>query len=374
LDNENPENEFRNSEQSQIGFIEQTTRSSFVEGNVFDYSLLVACVLYTFAAGSEYWLMSWLNYIYNIKLPIFFALLQNASWPIQGMTYWLERKEYEKKKGKRIVTNKMIKSYCILGTLNAVITLTRTVGITTLPPTIYAIVANTEIVFECLMTKLYLKREITVYQVVSMCLVIAGVIVSLWDPVAGTYGEEGDDQGSTETLMYGLSLSFLSRFASSWNTILADRFLGRDRKTQLGVLECSFFNALLPCLILPWVLLVAPEYQRWGDQLSHRSPLNNACVAGLLASVCVAKYGDRVSKFTVVSKASTMFFAVVDSNMKLFAGIGTIVFFSEAFTWGQGMGFFLIFVSLLISLYDKKLKVDKERAGEFPAQQAKIER
>ena len=128
----------------------------------------------------------------------------------------------------------------------------------------------------------------------------------------------------------------------------------------MGVLECSFFNALVPCFVLPLVLIVAPEYKRW-DHLTGRNTWNTLGVAGLCAIVCLAKYCDRVSKFTVVSKASTMFYAVTDSNMKLVAGIGTLIFFHEALTWGQVIGFFLIFISLLISLYDKKLKVDNEK-------------
>ena len=104
-------------------------------------------------AGSEYWLLSWLNFIYDIRLPIFFAMLQNASWPLQGLVYLFEKKKFEASSGPRTITPQMYKSYFILGSLNAMITLSRTIGLTTLPPTMYAIVANTEIVFEAIMTK-----------------------------------------------------------------------------------------------------------------------------------------------------------------------------------------------------------------------------
>jgi drug/metabolite transporter (DMT)-like permease len=137
------------------------------------------------------------------------------------------------------------------------------------------------------------------------------------------------------------------------------------------VLECSFFNAFIPCIVLPAVLLVAPEYQRWGDHLGGRNAANSLGVAGLLLTICLAKYVDRVSKFTVVSKASTMFYAVVDSNMKLIAGIGTIVFFRESLTWGQVTGFFIIFMSLIVSLYDKKVKVAREVAAAMAAEVVK---
>jgi hypothetical protein len=112
-------------------------RSSMApEGNIFDHELSMACVCYTLAASSEYWLVSWLYNIYNIKLPIFFAIVQNGSWPLQGLVYLREKKSYEKLIGERVVTPKMYQSYIILGTLNAVITLTRTLGLVSLPPTV----------------------------------------------------------------------------------------------------------------------------------------------------------------------------------------------------------------------------------------------
>jgi hypothetical protein len=112
-------------------------RSSMApEGNIFDHELSLACVCYTLAASSEYWLVSWLYNIYDIKLPIFFAIVQNGSWPLQGLVYLREKKSYEKLIGERVVTPKMYQSYIILGTLNAVITLTRTLGLVSLPPTV----------------------------------------------------------------------------------------------------------------------------------------------------------------------------------------------------------------------------------------------
>lgn len=88
---------------------------------------------------------------------------------------------------------------------------------------IYAIVANTEIVFECIMTKVYLRREVSMLQVIAVSLVIAGVLVSLWNPVTGDYGSTDDDGYDSSDLLFGLGVSVVSRVASSVNTILADR-------------------------------------------------------------------------------------------------------------------------------------------------------
>jgi drug/metabolite transporter (DMT)-like permease len=184
--------------------------------------LLFLCLTYTVAAANEYWLLNWLSSIYDIKLPIFAALLQNASWPIQIIFYRIERKKHFIETLKeRVVTPAMFKSYCILGGLSAFITLTRTMGITSLPPTIYVIAANTEIVFETIMTKVILRKTVSYLQLLAVSLVLGGVAVSLYDPTTGQYGS--NENVSQEALLVGMMVSLLSRLASSLNTILADR-------------------------------------------------------------------------------------------------------------------------------------------------------
>jgi len=326
------------------------------------------CCLYTLAAGSEYWLLDWLKINFQIELPIFFALVQNASFPIQGLYYLYEKKKYalEHDGEERVIDAGKYKSYCILGSLNAVVTLSRTVGLTSLPPTIYAIIANTEIVFEGLMTRFYLGRKLTSYQLVSIFLVVAAVLLSLWDPKKGTYGAAGESGYSrSKTIRIGIGISLLSRLASSINTILADRFLGRDRKTRIGVYECAFFNALIPFCVIPLALAVVPEQKIWAQHLGGRNALNTFTVTAVTLMICLAKWGDRISKFSVVQKASTMLFAIIDANMKLVAVVGTLLFFREEVTTGQLIGFGLIFMSLLSSLYDKKLKVAEDERLEI---------
>jgi len=344
-----------------------TLRTSLIEGKEFDKELFFVCGVYTLAAGSEYWLFSWLKLNFQIELPIFFALVQNASFPLQGLYYLYEKKKYrlEHNGEERVIDAQKYKSYCILGALNAVVTLSRTVGLTALPPTIYAIIANTEIVFEGLMTRFYLGRKLTSYQLLSIGLVVTAVLLSLWDPKKGTFGASGTGTSSPKTIRIGIIVSLVSRLASSINTILADRFLGRDRKTRIGVYECAFFNALIPFCVIPLAFLVVPEEKQWSTQLTGRNSLNTFTVTAVVIMICFAKWGDRVSKFSVVQKASTMLFAIVDANMKFVAVVGTLAFFSAEVTIGQIIGFVLIFGSLCASIYDKKLKVLEDERKEI---------
>jgi drug/metabolite transporter (DMT)-like permease len=352
-----------------------TIRTSLIEGKEFDMELFYMGLLYTVAAGSEYWLLNWLKIYFQIELPIFFALVQNASFPLQGLYYLYEKRNYAIENGhERVIDAQKYKSYCILGALNGIVTLSRTIGLTSLPPTLYAIIANTEIVFEGFLTRFYLGRKLRKYQILSIIFVICGVLVSLWDPVKGTFGKEDDSHNTnSKTLVTGILVSLLSRITSSINTILADRFLGRDRKTRIGVYECAFFNALIPFCVIPLAFIFDNETAHWSNQLNGRNTLNTFTVTAVVTMICLAKWGDRISKFSVVQKASTMLFAILDANMKFIAVVGTFIFFHEKIIGGEIIGFIFIVFSLIVSLYDKKIKLEEEERKETEARDFEAE-
>jgi drug/metabolite transporter (DMT)-like permease len=187
----------------------------------FSRELVYNCVVYTIAAANEYWLIDWMSSLYGIRLPVLCAMLQNASWPIQLVLYYYQRTAWEKDNGERIITQKMYKSYIILGGLNTIISITRTVGLTSLPPTLYVIIANTEIIFEVMMSRFLLGKPANQLQRVAIVLVMAGVLIALYNPVNHKFGS--NQSVSQTTLLVGVFLSLLSRFTSALNTVLADK-------------------------------------------------------------------------------------------------------------------------------------------------------
>jgi drug/metabolite transporter (DMT)-like permease len=193
-----------------------------------DVALIGACITYTLAGSLEYWLLNWLSSIFSIRLPIFSALIQNSSWPLQAVVYYFQRKSQEKLNGPRTITRQMHSGYIILGSLNCIISLCRMIGLTTLPPTVYVVTANTEILFEALLTRFYLGREVSCLQICSVICVILGVTISLYQSNSSrpSNDDDGDDKrsGATElSIVWGVLISVFSRFASSLNTVLADK-------------------------------------------------------------------------------------------------------------------------------------------------------
>jgi drug/metabolite transporter (DMT)-like permease len=183
--------------------------------------LFILCGTYTVAAAMEYWIVNWLK-LEAINLPVFFAIIQNSAWPLQLYFYYCELR---KDPTPRVITRHMWKSYFILGSLASVITMTRMAGLSALPPSLYVICANTETVFETLMTRTVLKRTIRPLQWAAAFFVCCGVAVALYDPSNGSYGagSGGKSQHAQNVIILGVLLSIGSRWASALNVILAEK-------------------------------------------------------------------------------------------------------------------------------------------------------
>ena len=141
--------------------------------------LLAISSCYLLAAANEYWVINWFK-MFRVSLSLYFAILQNSSWPLQLAIYWHECKSLPEK---RVITHEMYRSYIILGCLAAFINLTRMFSLATLPPVLTVICSNTEIIFEAGMSRFILKQSVSKYQYTAVCLVFICVFVGFWDPV-----------------------------------------------------------------------------------------------------------------------------------------------------------------------------------------------
>ena len=309
-------------------------------------NFLVSGIVYTISAASETWLINWLKIDYFIELPIFFGLLQNSGWPISLFIYILSNDRKS-----RNITSIMYRNYLILGILASFVSITKVSGLTTLPAVLYTIASNTEIVFETVMTKVILNRSISILQAIAVSLVCIGVIISVYNPVTKTWG----DSVSKRDLIIGLILTISSRFASSLNSILADKFLKIDTKSYIGCLECAIVNSIIPFFLLPSILIFIPEYKTWNEDLIGFNKKGTVIVTLLCFAIAITKNADRLSKFFIISKSSTMYFAAIDANMKVITGIGSFFLFDEIYYWPQILGFMLIIIALVIMYYDRSL-------------------
>jgi drug/metabolite transporter (DMT)-like permease len=133
--------------------------------------------------------------------------------------------------------------------------------------------------------------------------------------------------------------------------------LGKDVKSKIGVSECAVANSVVPFFLVPFMLLLIPEYNRWGSQLLHPGdPSLTTILTLLFLALCFSKHIDRLSKFGIVDESSTIFFAGVDAQMKMIAGIGSFFFFGESINWCIIVGFALVALAVVVMFIDKLQK------------------
>jgi drug/metabolite transporter (DMT)-like permease len=178
--------------------------------------LMLLAAVYIIASAGEVWLFGWLGQ-YSIKLPILSAIIQNASWPLQLANY---RYESSLLSQSRVITRHMLFSYGFLGCLAIFISMSKVIGLTSLPPILYVICANTEVVFQAILTKLILSKNITKLQLVSIVLVIIGFSIT----ISHTLSVNARDIPFNQ-LCLGVIMSLLSRLCSSLNNVFAERYL-----------------------------------------------------------------------------------------------------------------------------------------------------
>ena len=341
--------------------------------------MFCVCACYIFCAAAENWIVNLLKNL-GVSLPILFCIIQNSTWPVLLVQYHFERSLLPEK---RELNPSMLRNYMILGSLASIISLSRMFGIITLSPIVYVVCTNTEIVFETIMTRLLLNRRVTFLQGVAVLIVLFAVVVAVYDPETNQFGSGGNNDSSSmssttsesssissksdNTFIFGVTVSILSRFLSSLNTILAEKFLGKDARSKVAVTECAIANSLVPFLTVPLTLLLIPEYRKWSRELwwvrsqGYVEALkHNVLVVVYCLLLAVSKQVDRVAKFGIVHASSTIFFAGIDSFMKMLAGFGSLLLFPSqggGIAWPEIVAFFMVCASVLLLYVDKKVRL-----------------
>lgn len=159
------------------------------------------------------------------------------------------------------------------------------------------------------------------------------------------------------------------------------RLLGKDRKSVLGVAECSFFNSFIPCMTIPLIFIVVPEYKEWGILTKPRSGAQLSLLLFLCLGLAISKLIDRLCKFSIVNKASTMYFAGVNAAMMVVAGVGSIAFFrgsdNTSTNWAHVVSFVIIilaFIPMRIGSFHEKEEENRKKHNKYLEEHPKAPR
>lgn len=143
------------------------------------------------------------------------------------------------------------------------------------------------------------------------------------------------------------------------------------RKVRLAS-RSARWSTVVPFCILPFGLLATKEYQLWPEQLYNTGSVRNTVIIMFLSfALCESKHLDRFCKYAIVENTSTIFFAGVDSAMKMVAGIMSFVFFpssTPSAVWPTVLGFLFIAMAVTLLYIDKRLKSSQVEADQLTKQ------
>ncbi len=232
-----------------------------------------------------------------------------------------------------IVCRQQILVYLLIGTLAAGVSGTRAYGLNALPASIYVVCATSDLVFNTLLSKFFLKKDFTVYHYAAVVIAMSGIVLVATDDSKSTrYNCDGDT--CADDFLPGIAMALGSAFCSAVNSVLADKLLSVDKKSALGVAEVSLFNSMVPFSVLWIPMLATQEYTRYDDAVrrvnhEHAMAVFVACCVGL----GIAKMVDRAAKFTIVTQQGAFFYAVADSVRKVMTAVMAIWIFGEKSSW-----------------------------------------
>ena len=164
----------------------------------------------------------------------------------------------------------------------------RSIGINNLSSVVYVVCANTEVIFAAAISALVLKKAPNSYQVAAIFLVLGAVIFAVWDPDTGEF-EGQDGKGDQDSMVLGILLTCFSRFLSAFNSILAEKTLGKNRKSPWGVHELPIAQALIPTFVLPATLLISKENTKQWPKLTAPGTPGVPLLAFILGSMAIVK-------------------------------------------------------------------------------------
>jgi drug/metabolite transporter (DMT)-like permease len=285
----------------------------------------------------------------------------NAYWPLQLVIYYYVRQHQPAP----IRDEFPWTAYTLIGISAGAVTFMRSFGIVYLSGILYVVCANTEIVFVALLSYFVLGQNVNLYQITAIILVIGSVIFATLDPTTWTFDTGGNANSTPKEFVIGVVLTVFSRFLSACNSVVAQKMLGKNKKSPWGVHELCIAQALAPTVILPFTLLISQENKKWGELTSNPNTPGLTALGFIFFALAITKLVDRTCKMSIIGAKSTIFFEGVDAGMKAIAGVGAYLFWPrlEPAKWNHFFSLGVMLLSLGLTVYGEHVEQEKEDAA-----------
>ncbi|KNC55089.1 uncharacterized protein AMSG_10686 [Thecamonas trahens ATCC 50062] len=293
--------------------------------------------------------------------PWLTAVLMTSGWPVHLGVILGHKLTHEVDDGRVPLTLKLTAKLCAMGVLDSVHMITLAFAINWLPGSTYMLLKSTNIVFNVVESRIFLKKELTRYHAASVVLLLTSTAV-----LASHKSDHKESNGITSSKhLFGFIFAIISAFSNASQAVLAS-FLLKDVKKSTSmrtVAEAAFFNGISAWLVIIVCWLISREWTEYSAVWTDASHKDNRHLYIILCMVAVAltKQTGMFFKFAVISKSSALFAAVADVARRMIVVILVVKLFHESFPWQKAVACAMTVPGIALYIYGGHLL--KQRAA-----------
>jgi drug/metabolite transporter (DMT)-like permease len=302
---------------------------------------------YAVSSAGETLAIKSLNYTTpSLSLPGYTALLSNQMWIFMIPIY-----VYQRRVSASSMTLEHFVQYTGLGVLTFMVTILRSQSVNVIPGSVFTILISTSILFNMLLSYLYLNKKFNDWHIgAAACCIASALSISI---SVFTSDSNGNFQLGVPS---ALGASFFVACLTVWQEHLQSTWTDLNMR----IIEMTLIASLEASVLTVAFSTITKEILQWNSDLSNVG----ATYQGLVLLTCVSlalpilKLVIRNSKYATIQYANAFFFEFVQASGALLGSLANILLFAEP--WGAGYIVSLLLLAASFAIYSKARLVSKK--------------
>lgn len=318
--------------------------SQFKQKHLF--AVLFGLAYAVFSAGETLAIKS-LNYTTpSLSLPGYTALLSNQMWIFMIPIY-----VYLRRVSPSSMTLEHFVQYMGMGVLTFIVTILCSISVNVIPGSVFTILISTSILFNMLLSYLYLNKKFNAWHIAAAaCCIASALSISISVFTSDSYGN----------FQVGIPCALGASFFIACLTVWQEYLQSTWTDLNMRIIEMTLIASLEASVLTVAFSTITKEILQWNSDLSNLGATYQGMV--LLTCVSVAlpilKLVIRNSKYATIQYANAFFFEFVQASGALLGSLANILVFAEP--WGPGYIVSLLLLAASFAIYSKARLVSKK--------------
>lgn len=302
---------------------------------------------YAVSSAGETLAIKSLNYnTPSLSLPGYTALLSNQMWIFMIPIY-----VYQRQVSAYSMTLDHFVQYTGIGVLTFIVTILRSISVNVIPGSVFTILISTSILFNMLLSYLYLNKKFNAWHIgAATCCIASALSISISVFTTDSYGN----------FQIGIPCALGASFFIACLTVWQEYLQSTWTDLNMRIIEMTLIASLEASVLTVAFSTITKEIFQWNSDLSNLG----ATYQGMVLLTCISlalpilKVVIRNSKYATIQYANAFFFEFVQASGALLGSLANILLFAEP--WGPGYIVSLLLLAASFAIYSKARLVSKK--------------